>query len=49
MIHTLVRQLRFTRGKWVSAFDGVPAEDGERRLGQSNSLSWMVADRKSVV
>ncbi len=43
MIHTLVRQLRFTRGKWVSAFDGVPAEDGERRLGQSNSLSWMVA------
>ena len=32
MAHPLVDQLRFTRGEWLRALDGVPEADGVRRL-----------------
>lgn len=42
MAHPLVDQLRFTRGEWLRALDGVPAEDATRRLEPMNSIGWIV-------
>ena len=42
MAHPLVDQLRFTRGEWLRALDGVPEADGVRRLEPMNSISWIV-------
>jgi hypothetical protein len=42
MIHPLVSQLQFTRSEFARCFEGVPPEDGCRRLGPMNCLSWIV-------
>jgi hypothetical protein len=42
MPHPLVDQLRFTRGEWLRALDGVPGPDGETRLEPMNSIGWIV-------
>lgn len=43
MAHPLVDQLRFTRARWLAALEGVPEEDGARRLEPMNSIGWTVA------
>jgi hypothetical protein len=43
MAHPLVDQLRFTRGEWLRALDGIPEEDGFRRFEPMNSIGWTVA------
>ena len=40
--HPLVTQLRFARGEFVRALDGVSAEEGLRRIGPMNCISWIV-------
>jgi hypothetical protein len=40
--HPLISQLRFARSEFVRGLDGVSEEDGIRRLGPMNSISWMV-------
>lgn len=47
MAHPLVDQLRFTRGEFVRALEGVPPEDGSRRLLPMNSISWIVGHMAS--
>jgi hypothetical protein len=42
MAHPLVDQLRFTRGEWLRALDGVPGPDAETRLEPMNSIGWIV-------
>src|SRR3954470_938509 len=42
MAHPIVEQLRFTRSEWVRALRGVSEEDGNRHLGQMNSIGWIV-------
>ncbi len=42
MPHPLVDQLRFTRSEWVRSLQGVNAEEGARRFGSINPISWMV-------
>jgi hypothetical protein len=42
MAHPLVDQLRFTRGEWLRALDGVPEADAVRRLQPMNSIGWIV-------
>lgn len=42
MAQPLVDQLRFTRGEWLRALDGVPEADGVIRLQPMNSISWIV-------
>jgi hypothetical protein len=42
MAHLLVDQLRFARSEFVRSLDGVREEDGIRRFGAMNSISWMV-------
>jgi hypothetical protein len=41
--HPLVDQLRFTRGEWLRALDGVPEADAVKRLQPMNSIGWIVA------
>jgi uncharacterized damage-inducible protein DinB len=42
MTHLLVTQLRFARSEFARCLDGISAEDGVRRSGPMNSISWMV-------
>lgn len=42
MTHPLVDQLRFTRGEFARAFQGVSDEEGSQRLLPLNSISWVV-------
>jgi len=42
MAQPLIDQLRFTRGEWLRALDGVPEADGVVRLQPMNSMSWIV-------
>ena len=41
-IHPLVTQLRFARSEFLRCLEGVPAEDGIRRLEPMNCISWIV-------
>jgi len=43
MAHPLVDQLRFTRGEWLRALDGIPEADGVTRLEPMNSIGWIVS------
>ncbi|MEM7799317.1 MAG: DinB family protein [Chloroflexota bacterium] len=43
MAHLLIEQLRFTKQEWLRGHVGLSAEDAQKRLGHSNSISWMVA------
>jgi hypothetical protein len=43
MTHNLVVQLHFARSEFQRAFEGVSEEDALVRLGQMNSLGWIVA------
>lgn len=40
--HPLVSQLRFARNEFTRGLDGVSEEDGIRRVGPMNSISWMI-------
>jgi uncharacterized damage-inducible protein DinB len=42
MTHPLIDQLRFTRSEWLRGLSDISDEDGARRLGQMNSISWTV-------
>lgn len=42
MAQYLVRQLHFARSEFVRCLDGVTAEEGQQRIGQMNSLGWIV-------
>jgi hypothetical protein len=42
MTHLLVAQLRFARSEFARCLEGITAEDGVRRIGPMNSISWMV-------
>lgn len=42
MAHQLVKQLRLARQKCMEGFEGVSQEEGFERLGQMNSIGWMV-------
>ena len=42
-VHPLVDQLRFTRAEFRRGLRGTPPADGERRVEQMNSISWIVA------
>lgn len=42
MAHPLVDQLRFTRGEFRRALEGVSEEDARRRLPPMNCISWNV-------
>jgi hypothetical protein len=41
-VHPLVTQLRFARSEFRRCVWGVSAEDGIRRLGPMNCISWIV-------
>jgi uncharacterized damage-inducible protein DinB len=38
----LVRQLRFARSEFLRGLDGVSNEEGQQRIGQMNSIGWIV-------
>ena len=38
----IVEQLRFTRGEWLRALDGVSARDAKKHFGTMNSIGWIV-------
>jgi hypothetical protein len=42
MAHPWVDQLRFVRGEWLRAFDGINDDEGFKRFGPINSLGWMM-------
>ena len=42
MAHTIVEHLWFAREKWLMGYEGISAEDATRRIGDANSVSWMV-------
>jgi hypothetical protein len=42
MAHPLVDQLRFARSEFVRSLGGVNEEEGIRRFGAMNSISWTV-------
>lgn len=42
MAHPIIDQLRFTRGEWLRALDGIPEADGLIRLEPMNSIGWIV-------
>ena len=42
MAHPLVDQLHFTRREWLRGLRGTSEEDGSKRLGQINSIGWIV-------
>ena len=43
MTHPLVIQLQFAREKWLETLGDLTEEEGERRFGRMNSISWMLA------
>lgn len=42
MSHKLVNQLKFVRASFLRGLEGLSAEDAERRIGNSNSISWII-------
>ena len=42
MTHPFVVQMRFARSEFVRCLEGVSDEDGRKRLGPMNSISWMI-------
>ncbi len=42
MTHPLITQLRFARKSFQRCLEGLSAEDGVKRLGPMNSISWMI-------
>jgi hypothetical protein len=42
MAHTVVDQLRFTRGEWRRGLTGVTEKDASEHCGQMNSIGWIV-------
>lgn len=43
MTHPLVIQLQFAREKWLEGLVDLTPEEGNRRFGRMNSISWMLA------
>jgi len=42
MPHTFVKQLQLARQKWAAGLEGVSEQEAVARLGQMNSIGWMV-------
>jgi len=42
MAHPRVEQLRFARSEFLRGLEGVTEETAQRRVGQMNSIGWMV-------
>ena len=42
MAHLLVEQFRFAKQEWLRGHEKIPADDALKRLGQANSIGWMV-------
>jgi hypothetical protein len=40
--HLLVDQLRFSRSEFLRCIEGITPEEAKRRLGQMNSISWII-------
>lgn len=40
--HLLVQQLRFSRSELMRCLDGVTPEEAQKRLGQMNSIGWII-------
>jgi len=40
--HLLVRQLRFSRSELMRCIEGVTAEEAQKRVGQMNSIGWII-------
>jgi hypothetical protein len=41
-VHLLVTQLRFARSEFVRCLEGLTGEEGVRRIGQMNCISWII-------
>ena len=41
-MHPLVEHLHFSRSEFVRCLAGITPEEAQQRLGQMNSISWMV-------
>jgi len=41
-VHLLVTQLRFARGEFARALEGISADEARRRVMPMNSLGWMI-------
>lgn len=42
MTHPLVLQLQYAKQRWLAGHEGLSEEDAAKRLGEANSISWMV-------
>lgn len=42
MAHKIVEHLWFAREKWLTGYADFPPEDAIKRVGEANSVSWMV-------
>src|SRR5919112_4079126 len=42
MAHPLGDQLRFTRGEWLRALQGISDEEARRRFLPMNSIGWII-------
>ena len=42
MAHTMVEQLRFTRGEFVRCLEGLSLQDSYAQHGQMNCISWTI-------
>ena len=42
MTHPLVLQLRFAKQEWLDGLEGLSEEDANVRVGDTNSIGWMV-------
>ncbi|MFT7587268.1 MAG: hypothetical protein ACI9EW_003710, partial [Cellvibrionaceae bacterium] len=41
-VHPLIEQMQFAKQKWLIGHDDLSAEEGGKRLGNANSIGWMV-------
>ena len=42
MTHKLVKDLKFVREKFLANFEDLSAEDAKTRVGNANSIGWIV-------
>ena len=42
MVHSLVEQLRFTRGEFMRCIDGITDDEAQHRILPMNAISWMI-------
>lgn len=42
MTHKLIQQLNYAKERWLEGHEGLSEEDAQKRLGNANSISWMM-------